>query len=143
MSEFDQNSKIIIQEFSSSIDDLQKFVLTSKKRALSDIQKKNLVKNKIREVTLNYNKLLGNIDPEARTKVLFESISQVTDIINSMDFADKFELIWIKLNTLINSFASQVTSLNSVGDIWRMQGSALLLAQILMGLPKIDHLDSH
>ena len=138
-----QNSDSIIQDFFYSVKDLRDFVFASKKRALDEANIKILLKKRIASIKTNYNTLTRNmnIEPEARSNVLFESISKLTDVINSMDFSN-FELIWFEINALINSFASALISLHAQGDIWSIQGSATLLVQIILGLPQIDHLPS-
>lgn len=131
----------IIQDFSHNVEDLQTFILTSKKRSLSDSQRKIILKSRISEIKTCYNDLTRHpdMDLEARSEALFDSIPKLTDTLNSMDFSN-FELIYFEINALINSFASALITLHSVGDLWSMQGSATLLVQIIIGLPKIDHL---
>ena len=136
--------ELIIQDFSDSVHDLRNFVLESKKRLLEDSQRKVLMKNKLGRLKLTYNALIGHMtmESEARSKVLFDSIPVLTDVINSTSNTGIFELIWLELSAMINSLASALIALHSQGDIWSIQGSATLLIQIIGGLPKIDHLPS-
>lgn len=130
-----------IEEFSFSIDDIRDFVFASKKRALDDTQLKVILKNKINRIKSSFNNLISHfqVDSETRSKLLFESIPKLTDVCNNIDHTS-FELIWLELDAMINSFAASLIGIHSKGDIWSVQGSATLLVNIISGIPQVDHL---
>ena len=131
-----------ISEFASAIDDIREFVITSKKRALHDTQLKVIIKNKIGRIKTASNTLASHItmDSESRSQAFFDSIPKLIDVLNAIKQDGMFELIWLEINALINSFAASLITFHSKGDIWTVQGSATLLVQIISGIPKVENL---
>ncbi len=134
----------IISDFANAIDDIRDFVFASKKRALHDTQLKVLLKSKINRIKSSYNALISQpqIDSDASSKLLFESIPKLTDVCNNISHEGVFELIWLELNAIINSLAASLITIHSKSDVWSVQGSATLLVQIISGIPKVDQLPS-
>ena len=138
------SAEVTTEEFIHSVDDMREFVFSSKKRRLHDTQLKVLLRNKINRLKTNFNAFVSHlmIDSDVRSKIFFESIPKLTDVCNNISSDGIFELLWLELNAMINSFAVALITSHSKADIWRVQGSATLLVQIISGLPKIDQIPS-
>lgn len=142
MSDAKPSAEETIEDFVNSIDDILDFVNASKKRALHDTQIKVIIKNKIQRIKGTYNNLSSHttMDSELRSKAFFDAIPKMINVLNSIDHEGVFELIWLEINAMINSFATSLIGTHSKGDVWSVQGSATLLVQIISGIPKVQHL---
>ena len=124
-------------EFTQIFNDITTFYLKSKKRLLSDDQKKIILSGYYERLRQSYNKLVSSteISLEERTRIIFDIIPKFYDLLNLIPSSGPLSEIRTKISNLANFALSSAVGYSGESDNWLHMTSANILIRILTGIP--------